>query len=366
LDGLGVKEIHHPSGGPWGGCYIDDEFEKMLKSLFPAEWIDKFEHEQPSEWVALFDEFQKAKNNFYVEKKQIYRVKVPLDFTGFLQDRVCELSNEEEGDEEDLEDWIESRSVFGQKDMVTLDDVSLEINIKIWKQMFDAVIQPDIDHVKDLLKLKKLRGCKYLCLVGGLSISPYFRERMTDEFGPKSRYGLTVIKPKRPMLSVVEGAAHMGVNEDYIAARVLKCTYGQSLNFARDHCRKIGVPEDHIKEHQFYNEHEKRWYVSGIFQVMARKHETIKSGHVVTKRSKRPTPDTLLTNAKILYSEMERPLLKSHGQLLGTLETNWTPGDKTDKYVMMEFHFSDTLIKVEKYREQAKDDKQIRYITNYK
>ena len=26
LGQFGIKEIHHPSGGPWGGCYIDDQY----------------------------------------------------------------------------------------------------------------------------------------------------------------------------------------------------------------------------------------------------------------------------------------------------------------------------------------------------
>merc|ERR1719410_2082251 len=36
LGDFGVKECHHPSGGPWGSCYIDDEFVKILNIIFSA------------------------------------------------------------------------------------------------------------------------------------------------------------------------------------------------------------------------------------------------------------------------------------------------------------------------------------------
>ena len=52
--------------------------------------------------------------------------------------------------------------------------------------------------------------CSYLCLVGGLSESKYFQQQMEKEFGSKSKYGLEMIIPERPILSVAKGAACFG------------------------------------------------------------------------------------------------------------------------------------------------------------
>ena len=75
-----------------------------------------------------------------------------------------------------------------------------------------------------------MRNCKYLCLVGGLSTSKYYRSRMSAVFGSKSRYNMQLIMPQRPILSVVEGAAYFGITPNYIKARVLQYTYGYSVS----------------------------------------------------------------------------------------------------------------------------------------
>eukprot|EP01084_Bolivina_argentea_P021873 40658_1 len=36
---FGVNEIYHPSGGKWGSIYIDDEFAKLLNTIFSTEWM---------------------------------------------------------------------------------------------------------------------------------------------------------------------------------------------------------------------------------------------------------------------------------------------------------------------------------------
>jgi len=50
-----------------------------------------------------------------------------------------------------------------------------------------------------------------MCLVGGLSENKYFQSRMKEEFGQNSPYKLAVVIPIRPILSVVDGAARMGI-----------------------------------------------------------------------------------------------------------------------------------------------------------
>lgn len=69
-------------------------------------------------------------------------------------------------------------------------------------------------------------GCKYLCMVGGFSASKYLQMRMFKAFGKKSKYSLMIYTPARPMLSVVDGAARMGLKPDFISARTIAKTYG--------------------------------------------------------------------------------------------------------------------------------------------
>ena len=41
-DKYGVKELYHPTGGPWGSCYIDDRYIKLFEDIFSKDWIKEF------------------------------------------------------------------------------------------------------------------------------------------------------------------------------------------------------------------------------------------------------------------------------------------------------------------------------------
>ena len=116
-------------------------------------------------------------------------------------------------------------------EVVEDEEYYLEMRVKVWKSIFDHVINPTIDHVEKLLKMPVLsENCKYLCLVGGLSCSPYFQSRMRMRFGKESEYKLDLIIPKpSPILAVVRGAAYFGITDNYIRARVLKRSYGVAV-----------------------------------------------------------------------------------------------------------------------------------------
>ena len=128
--------------------------------------------------------------------------------------------------------------------------VSLIFGKKTWKSLFDHVMNPLMKHVACLLggevmyenddnapdlapeseikqDVQSIRGrmkdCKYLCLVGGLSCSKYFQHRIITEFREKSAFKLQVIVPDAPILSVVKGAAYFGLQTDYIKGRVHIC-----------------------------------------------------------------------------------------------------------------------------------------------
>ena len=98
--------------------------------------------------------------------------------------------------------------------------------------MFNHVINPTIKQIKTLLNEPKLMtNCKYLCLVGGLSTSKYFQLRMEQQFGPKSKYKLKLIIPRRPILCVVEGAAYFGITNNYIKSRALP--HSESIDISK-------------------------------------------------------------------------------------------------------------------------------------
>jgi len=41
-----LKELHSPSGGPWGGTYVDENFIKWLTELFGEVTMKQFKEDQ--------------------------------------------------------------------------------------------------------------------------------------------------------------------------------------------------------------------------------------------------------------------------------------------------------------------------------
>ena len=140
------------------------------------------------------------------------------DFCGFLEEKIDEDSDEEYDDIDEKVDQIE---IDGESEMIEKDEQILTINTKLWASMFDFVINPCIDHVEKLINEHKERQFEYLCLVGGLSCSLYFQHKMEKAFGGKTKYDLKIVTTKRPILSVVTGAAYFAKYPKYIRQREL-------------------------------------------------------------------------------------------------------------------------------------------------
>ena len=53
-DGTSVREILPPSGGPWGSCNINDNYELLLERIFSSDVLNEFKAKNP----AAFGMFQ--------------------------------------------------------------------------------------------------------------------------------------------------------------------------------------------------------------------------------------------------------------------------------------------------------------------
>ena len=124
--------------------------------------------------------------------------------------------------------------------------------------MFNHVIDPTIKHIRKLLnKPKLMRDCKYLCMAGGLSTSPYFQSRIDKAFGKKSPYRLIIIVPNRPLLSVVDGAAYFGITTNYVKSRILRYTYGELVDMHEKTAISKGIDTDYVAKERYYCEFKK-------------------------------------------------------------------------------------------------------------
>ena len=240
------------------------------------------------------------------------------------------------------------------------------IDRTIWKMMFNKVMDPTIKHIQQLLTEPLLmRNCKYLCLAGGLSTSPYFQYRINEEFGPKSKYKLQLITPQRPLLSVVEGAAYFAINDNYIKARKLRYTYGEMVHKSIKSAEAAGVPQEYIEKNKYFDDRDQKWWVRDCFKIMAYKGQEIFTGDIIKNKGARLSCTTKSVSTRIMVSKMEDPKVKDDGTILGMIKNAFPDNNKDDMHVMLEFHFYCTIIKAVTYRLKEPEKKETKYITNY-
>eukprot|EP01084_Bolivina_argentea_P092332 166119_1 len=352
IDENGVREIVHPTGGKWGSCYIDDQYIRLLSDIFTPTWVDEFRAEAPNGFVEITNDFQSAKSTFFAdgdENTMYHNVRLPAEFLSFIEEKLEEV---EDGQEEmDIEDFVGQYKIMGNSDLVTLNDEYLSISCMVWQSLFDVVMDPTIAHIKKLLNIPKMERCSYLCLVGGLSCSPYFQHEMAQEF-VHGDYNLQLIIPQRPILSVVEGAAYFGLIKDYIKARVLRYSYGKTIIWPLQRAIQNGIPEAHIEQHKSWNKNANAYGVKGCFMTIAKKNAEVEHNQIFTTESHLFDPDANAVTINILCSDMEAPKVKDDGWRIAQLKLEITDEDRQMQNVKIitEFHFYDTTLHVFVYR----------------
>ena len=386
LGDFGVKECHHPSGGPWGSCYIDDEFIKIMNQIFTKKWINEFKQASPNIYTELLMNFRSSKNKFdptnsEINSDEFHNIRIPYDFLSFLEEKMDGTGDKDDDsynddDEEesqfDIEEavtkMVKECSINGHDGYANFSEEFLSLHINLWREMFDVSINPIIEHCKLLCRDKKLlKNTKYVCLVGGLSSSSYFESRINETFGLESSYKFTIIKPERPMLTVVEGAALFGITQNYIQARVLSKTYGVEGALFLDEAKSIKIPDSHIEAHKLYHPHHEKWRVTGIFCPIATKNDTIYTNQVIQRTTTRAHQNDSYVSVTIWCSTQKHPILTPTCQHLASMIIKFDGTDAKDSDLEIEFHFYDTLLRVFAYpktQPHHKKEVELQYNTN--
>eukprot|EP01083_Nonionella_stella_P267723 904519_1 len=390
LDGGCVEEIVYPTGDKWGSCYIDDLYIELLQRIFPRQWIDSFKKEHAACFVEILDNFQKAKESFYRNSEALtHKILLPDDFMGYLEQECDEINTTPEqrvngfSEGKDMKYFVNLFFEVDQDDDNKVDETEeyvfcltkekmddedgddessceseddeceyteyLTMDTKIWKCLFNSKIHPIISHVEGLLSMDSMKDCKFLGLVGGFACSKYFQYRMREHFGLSSKYKLISIIPKKPMLSVVEGAAWMAVTDGYIRARKLKYSYGYSVVRRKSEAKNKGVPDDYINNKLNILSDGS---IDGCFRIIAIKNERIAINQIKTGIAYSLGPTT---HVHILSSNKKDPKTKMDGHVLATLKLNC---GKAGVQITTEFHFYGTTFKVYSYPTQKPGAKQ--------
>merc|ERR1712087_1094906 len=70
-------------------------------------------------------------------------------------------------------------------DLSTAATFVLSLHYKLWKKLFNIVVDPIVAHMERVLRHKAMKRCKYMFLVGGFSNARYLQQRIQYQFGDR-------------------------------------------------------------------------------------------------------------------------------------------------------------------------------------
>jgi len=393
----GMKQISSPSGGPWGSTYIDDAFLRLLTEVVSAEWMREFQLQHASQYIELLQNFRASKAKYFVDvkskKKKIkktdfdctfYNVKLPFEFVDFMEGKLSEEAEDNDDDDDDDDSMLLEKKVRqfdfvfknNQKSgaqLLRLNEQTLELSYSVWNSLFDGVIDEIMAHIADLLATETMSGCKYLCLCGGFSQSAYLQHRLFKKFGTRSQYDLCIFTPRRPILSVVDGAVRMGLRPNFISARTIGKTYGIAVQKDLDEWKRIYpdvlIPKNKVGKRVIATQNDgdktaakmlrAKPVINDVFLPFVRRNTLIKNGDQPIVYWLEPA-DCQSHKINIrLYDSLEiDPKFVQHNRLNANIEIELSPQwRQRNEPLPVIFIFNDTTIRV--FVESVDDQNQL-------
>ena len=209
-----LKELHIPSGGPWGGTCVDREYLAFLENLFGRDVWSEFIKQNPEDLLEIKRKFEAKKRGLTAKSTETTIPYPPSLFKAYIE--KIEVKSIQEG----IEKSRYSQTIKVVKDKFRFDS-------EIMKQFFEQTIDSIITHVKDILVKNKRQGgdIATILMVGGFSDSQLLYKRVKSEF-PE----LNVICPSDAVAAVLKGAVMFGHNPELISERICPRTYGISVS----------------------------------------------------------------------------------------------------------------------------------------
>jgi molecular chaperone DnaK (HSP70) len=181
-----LKELHSPSGGPWGGTIVDKEIDIFLDDLFGKGVMGEFRDECKTDDLDLQRTIE-LKKRTCKEGDDTVNLKLPQALYEFFEEKTSTSFASI------LPRTKFSRSVKKKRDR-------LHIENDIFLQMFKSPKDNLVNHVENMLRKPELRNVKNIMMVGGFSECEIMRNAVKQAFQSKN-----IIVPEQAGLAVVKG-----------------------------------------------------------------------------------------------------------------------------------------------------------------
>ena len=198
--------------------------------------------------------------------------------------------------------------------------------------LFTPILTKITTHVGELLRNPKLRGCRYIFMVGGFSESKLLQDEVKKNF---ERNGTKVLIPSEAQLAVLKGAVLFGHFPTEIKARIARKTYGYGINDPFD--AKIHDPKRKVIRETGEE------LCKNVFVPLVKQGESVPVGHEITDTSYHQSKNTTSSSLPIYCKSgqpdhpvqyIDSPGVENIGQIVTTLPpcNHYKENEMTDIY----------------------------------
>ncbi|GAX45256.1 hypothetical protein NIES4075_62770 [Tolypothrix sp. NIES-4075] len=321
----GLDTIGLSSGGSCGSTNIDREFLKYVTNLIGKDIMDDFHTKFPSEFLKLFQDWERQKCSYdekSIESNRVLKISIPNKLHRIISEKRSSIYNKlsqlQEGDDE----------------YICLKREKIE---EIFKPTLDSLILLVDKQFQELDR--RSNKCDYIFLVGGFATSPFLQERVKQRY--ESKKVQKVVIPHDPGAAVVWGSVAYAKNPTRIRSRCSRLTYGIETRMPF---------EDGDKEDKKWVNELGKEYCDNRFDIFVKARKIVKVGEKV-KRKYYPSEKNQTGVSIDVYSTPEEDVYyidEDHVTLECRIVVDMS--DTTDGWnraVEVSMDFGDTEIQVE-------------------
>lgn len=323
---LVLDERAKPSGGAWGGMFVDRQFNVFLTEFFGQDMLGRLNKCFPQALEQVKENFHQLKVNFgNISNSKHANV---IDFSPLMVlDIRTKLGLA------DLETLVQvfnktkGSLAFDINDGMLMNKIRRDSKLSFTNKQILDFFEPSMKQICGAVTeiLDKHNNVETIVLVGGYGASAVLRDRVAKEFQNRA-----VINPKHssvhPQAAIAHGAVLYGLYTSVIGTRIAKMTYGVEVNEKWfDGCRFKESDSEWDPELQ-------EMRVSHVFSVLVNRDTNIQPGETFKSSwSYQPLHHNQTNVTFAVYqSELFTPIFTANCSRLGTVTVPC--GSKNDTF----------------------------------
>lgn len=329
-----LKQLHISSGGPWGGCAVDENYIAWLAGLFGSTTLDRFKKEQISDYLEVLREFETKKRTINHDKKTQVTVRIFASLKDIYEE--CEHRS--------IQEVIAEKRL---SDMVKCLSDKLRIDASIVMEWFQDPIDKIVNHINEILAEPKLADVNTILLVGGFAECELVQYNLKKHI-PNKHW----VIPEEAGLAVLKGAVRYGHRSGIVTERVASFTYGMNTSYPFD--PKIHRESKLIKVNGMY-------LADNVFGVFVRYGDAITTGHEEKRIITPVVPNETIVNIYISSKPNPQFVDDPGCQKIGSLTVRHPDNEPLEnKEFEVTFYFGGTELHVT--ARMLKNDKEMKAI----